>query len=429
MKRFRGGVHPPYSKITARKEIESARLPTNVVLPLQQHVGDPCEALVNKEDQVKVGQKVGDSSATISAPIHSSVSGVVKDISVHPSPVGEVLSILIESDGKDEWIKKEGIDPEKSSKEEILRKIRECGIVGLGGAAFPTHVKLSPPPEKKIDTVIINGVECEPYITADHRLILEQGKKILRGTKIIKRLLDAEKAIVAVEDNKKDAAQKLWSLRDDGIEIVTLKTRYPQGDERHLIKAVLNREVPAGGLPFDVGVVLQNVGTVKAIDDAVYEGTPLVERVLTVTGDVKKPKNLLVRIGTPFSELIEQCGGFASSVGKVISGGPMMGVAQWGDVPVIKGTTCILVLDEGKARGEEERTCIRCGRCVEACPMGLMPTMLATYAKKKRFDLCEKNYIWSCDECGCCAYICPSRIPLIQLIRYGKAEANRREKK
>ena len=428
MRRFRGGVHPPYSKITARKKIERARLPTSVVLPLQQHVGAPCEALVNKGDQVKVGQKIGDSSAHISAPIHSSVSGVVKNISVHPSPVGEeVLSILIESDGKDEWIEKEGIDPEKSSKEEILKKIRECGIVGLGGAAFPTHVKLSP--EKKIDTVIINGAECEPYVTADHRLMLEQGKKILRGTEIIKRLLDVEKVIIAIEDNKKDAIEKLGGLCDDGIEIVTLKTRYPRGDERYLIKAVLGREVPAGGLPFDVGVVVQNVGTAKAIGDAIFEGIPLVERVLTVTGDVKEPKNLLARIGTPFSELIEQCGGFVGSVGKVISGGPMMGIAQWGDVPVIKGTTCILVLDEKKARGEEERTCIRCGSCVEACPMGLMPAMLATYAKKKKFDLCEENYIWSCDECGCCAYVCPSRIPLIQLIKYGKAEAKKRKKK
>ena len=430
LKRFRGGVDLPHSKITARKKIERVKLPSRVIIPLKQHVGAPCEPLVGKGDVVKVGQKVGESSAPVSAPIHSSVSGVVKDISVRPSPVGEeILSIIIESDGKDEWIEKTGMDPEKSSKKEILEKIRECGIVGLGGAAFPTHVKLNPPPEKKIDTVIIDGCEGEPYITVDHRLMLEQGKKIVRGTKIIMKVLDVVKGFVAIEENKKDAIKKLGKLCDGGIEIVSLKARYPQGDERHLIKAVLDREVPAGGLPFDVGVVVQNVGTAKAICDAVYEGISLVERVVTVTGDVKEPKNLLARIGTPFSELIEQCDGFVGDVGKIISGGPMMGVAQWGDVPVIKGTTCILVLSEEKARGEEEKICIRCGSCVEACPMGLMPTMLATYVKKKRFDLCEGNYIFSCDECGCCAYVCPARIPLVQLIRYGKDEVRKRKKK
>ena len=430
MNGFRGGVHPPYSKITSGKSIERAKLPSSAILPLRQHVGAPCEPLVKKGDAVKVGQKVGDSPAPVSAPIHSSTSGVVKDVLIHLSPTGEeVLSILIEPDGKDEWVETKGMDPDKSSKKEVLEKIRECGVVGLGGAAFPTHVKLSPPPGKKIDTVIINGCEGEPYITADHRLMLEQGEDILNGTKIIMKLLGVERGLIAIESNKKDAIEKLEDLRGDGIEIVSLKTRYPQGDERHLIKVLLGREIPAGGLPFDVGVVVQNVGTAKAVCDAICDGIPLVERVVTVTGDVKEQKNLLTRIGTPFSELIEQCGGFVGDVGKVISGGPMMGVAQCRDVPVIKGTTCILALDQRKARGEEERDCIRCGSCVDACPMGLMPTMLATYSKKKRFDLCEENYIFSCDECGCCTYVCPARIPLVQLIRYGKDEVRKRKKK
>lgn len=428
-KGFRGGVHPPYSKITAGKKIELAKPPPIAILPLRQHVGAPCEPLVKKGDEVKVGQKVGESSATISAPIHSSVSGVVKDISVHPSPVGEeILSVVIESDGKDEWVEKVGMDPEKSSKKEILEKIRECGLVGLGGAAFPTHVKLSPPPGKKIDTVIINGAECEPFITADHRLMLEQGEKVVEGTKIIKRVLDAGKAIIAVEDNKADAIENLRGLCGDGIEIVGLKTRYPQGDERHLIKALLGREVPAGGLPFDVGVVVQNVGTAKAVYEAVVNGTPLVERVVTVTGDVIDPKNLLVRIGTPFSQLIEECRGTLGDPGKVIFGGPMMGIAQAQDVPVIKSTTCVLVLSADKLFEEEEMPCVRCGRCVDACPMGLEPTFLASFAKRRDFGRCMEYSILSCDECGCCGYVCPSKIPLVQLIKYGKTEAMRLRK-
>ncbi|WP_176230887.1 electron transport complex subunit RsxC [Candidatus Hakubella thermalkaliphila] len=419
--RFRGGVHPPHSKITVSEKIQIAKLPQRAVIPLRQHIGATCEPLVEEGDHVKAGQKIGDSTSFVSVPIHASISGTVVGISTQLSPTGdEVQSIIIESDGKDEWVGTKGIDPEKSPKEQILKTIRECGVAGFGGAAFPTHVKLSPPKEKKIDVVIINGAECEPYITADHRLMLEEGEKILKGARIVAGLLGVERIILAIENNKKDALDYLRSLSNGSIDVVSLKTKYPQGDERHLIKAVLNREVPRGGLPFDVGVVVHNIGTAKAIYDAVYQGIPLVERVVTVTGDVHVPKNLLARIGTPFSHLIEECGGFKGEAKKIISGGPMMGIAQYKDVPVVKGTSCVLVLNEQRVKIAEEKACIRCGKCIEACPMGLMPTVLAALVRKKSFDTALEYSIMSCDDCGCCAYVCPSNIPLVQLLRYGK---------
>lgn len=422
IRKFRGGVHLDYSKLTAGNKIKKVKLPEKVVLPLRQHVGAICDPLVKEGDHVRVGQKIADSDSTISAPIHASISGTVAEISTKLTPTGEeVQSVTIESDGKDKWVKTKGLRLEKSSRGDILAKVRECGIVGLGGAAFPTQVKLNPPKEKKIDTVIINGAECEPYITADHRLMLEEGEKILKGVKIIAGVLGVKRTVVAIEDNKQDALEKIRKLSGEEIEVVSLRTRYPQGDERHLIKAVMGREIPPGGLPFDVGVVVQNVGTAKAIHDAVYDGIPLVERVVTVTGDVRKPKNLLVRIGTPFSHLIDECGGPRGVIRKVISGGPMMGIAQSRDVPVIKGTNCILIFNEGRVVEEEEMSCIRCGRCIEACPMGLMPITLVMLVRNRKFDACSDYNIMSCDECGCCAYVCPSKIPLVQIIKRGKS--------
>ena len=419
--KFRGGIHPDYFKLTAGSRVRRADLPKEVILPLRQHVGAVCESLIEEGERVKVGQKIADSESPVSSPIHATISGTVAEISVRSTPTGErVRSIRIESDGRDRWLKGQGIDPEKSSREEILAKIRENGIVGLGGAAFPTHVKLNPPEGKRVDTVIINGAECEPYITADHRLMVEESRRIVRGAKIIAKVLGAERVIFAVEDNKPDAVERLRKATSGDFEVLALKTKYPQGDERHLIKAVLNREVPPGGLPFDVGVVVQNVGTAKAICDAVCDGIPLVERVVTVTGDVRKPGNLLVRIGTLFSNLIEQCGGPVGAVRKVISGGPMMGIAQSEDVPVIKGTNCILVFSERRVVEEEEMPCIRCGRCVDVCPMGLMPFMIRALVEKGKFDACSEYDIMSCDECGCCAYVCPAKIPLVQIIKRGK---------
>lgn len=415
-----GGVHPEYSKLTAGKKIEEPELPERVVLPLQQHTGAPCDPMVEEGDHVKVGQKIADSES-LSAPIHASVSGTVTGMSAELTPSGdEVESVIIESDGKDEWVEMEGLDPEESSREEIVEKVRESGIVGLGGATFPTHVKLSPPEEKDIDTLLINGAECEPYITADHQLMLEEGKKILEGARIIRRVLDAERIIVGVEDNKQDAIENLRELSSDDIEVVSLETRYPQGDEFHLIKAILDREIPKGGLPFDVGVGVQNVGTAKAIYDAVCEGVPLVERVTTVTGDVKEPKNLLPRLGTSFFSLIEECGGPEGTMRKMICGGPMMGTALSEDVPVTKGANCVLVFNESRVEEEEERVCIRCGKCIEACPLNLIPSKLQRLVRNEEFEACRDYDIMSCDDCGCCAYICPSKIPLVEIIRRGK---------
>ncbi len=430
MKRgFRGGVHPLPNKLTSDKKIEKAKLPSRVVIPLRQHIGAPCDPVVEKGAKVKVGQKIGDSPAAVSAPVHSTISGTVSEISTQLLPTGDrVPAIVIEADDGDEWIETKGLDPEKASREEMISKIRECGLVGMGGAGFPTHVKLNPPKEKRIDTLIINGAECEPYITADHRLMLEEGEKIIEGAKIIAKILGVDNILIGIEDNKPDAIDNMDRLGGESVRVVPLKTRYPQGDERHLIKAILGREVPAGGLPFDVGVVVQNVGTTKAIYEAVTQGIPLVERVVTITGDVKESKNLLVRIGTLFSSLIQECGGPVGNTRKVIAGGPMMGFAQYVDVPVVKTTNCILVFSEERVREEEESPCIRCGRCIEVCPMGLMPTMLVKFTRAKKPEMCLEYNIMSCDECGCCAYVCPSKIPIVHVIREGKKAVRRLKK-
>lgn len=368
---------------------------------------------------MKAGQKIGDSTASLSAPVHASVSGKVVELSLKRLPTGDrVLSVVIESSGRDEWVRMPPLDPEKTSREELLERVRDAGIVGMGGAGFPTHVKLNPP--KKVDTLVINGVECEPCITADHRLMLEEGEKVVEGARIMARILGVERVLIAIEDNKPDAIEHMRKLSEGLGRVVKLRTKYPQGDERHLLKAVLGREVPAGGLPFDVGAVVQNVATSKAVYDAVRLGMPLVERVVTVTGAVAEPKNLRVRVGTPFTYLLQQCGGTVGTVGKVVAGGPMTGFAVYEDVPVTKTTGCVLVMGEEEVREEEEKPCIRCGRCVEVCPMGLMPTHLARLVRAKDFEACLHYHLTSCDECGCCAYVCPSKIPLVHVIREGK---------
>ncbi|MEM2865824.1 MAG: electron transport complex subunit RsxC [Candidatus Hadarchaeales archaeon] len=427
MSGFRGGVHPGGLKLTGLKRIEAPPLPPRVVIPLRQHLGAPCDPLVEKGAQVKTGQKIGESKAPVSAPVHASVSGTVVELSPRRLPTGDkALSVVIDSDGKDEWVRMPPLDPEKASREELLQRVREAGIVGMGGAGFPTHIKLNPP--KKVDTLLINGVECEPYITSDHRLMLEEGEKIVEGAKIMAKMLGVERVLIAIEDNKPDALEHMKKLSEGWGEVVKLRTKYPQGDERHLLKAVLGREVPAGGLPLDVGAVVQNVATSKAVYDAVRLGIPLVERIVTVTGAVAEPKNLRVRVGTPFTYLLQHCGGVVGKVVKVVAGGPMMGFAVHEEVPVVKTTGCVLLMEEREVREEEESPCIRCGRCVDACPMGLMPTHLVKLVRAKDFDACLQYNLPSCDECGCCAYVCPSKIPIVHVIREGKKGIRRLKK-
>ncbi len=433
---FRGGVHPEYRKeLTASLAITAASIPQKVVIPLHQHTGAPCEPLVKVGDPVKTGQKIGDSEAFVSAPVHASISGTVTAIEPCNHPLGrKVTAIIIESDGRDEWCSE--LEPVEKvddlSPEEIRALIRSAGIVGLGGAAFPAHVKLSPPEGKAIDTVIINGAECEPYLTADHCLMLEKPDEIVFGLELIMKALGAGRGIIGIEDNKPDALRVMRQAVEgkSDMSVVALKTKYPQGAEKMLIQVTTRRVVPSGGLPLDVGVVNHNVGSAVAITEALKKGKPLIERVVTVTGEgVRRPANLLVRLGTLVSELIDYCGGLKEETCKVITGGPMMGLAQpTTDLPVIKGTSGIVALTSEDAAFYENGSCIRCAACVRTCPINLVPTFIAQAAEHGLYDRAEKLHAADCIECGCCSYICPARIPLTQWIRIAKAEVLARRK-
>ncbi|HPU01723.1 MAG: electron transport complex subunit RsxC [Firmicutes bacterium] len=434
---FRGGVHPEHRKeLTASLAITAATIPRKVVIPLQQHIGAPCEPLVKVGDAVKVGQMIGDSEAFVSAPVHASISGTVAAIEPYNHPLGrKVTAIIIEGDGRDEWCSE--LEPVEKvddlSPEEIRARIRSAGIVGLGGAAFPAHVKLSPPEGKAIDTVIINGAECEPYLTADHRLMLERPEDIVFGLEVIMKALGAGRGIIGIEDNKPDALRVMRQAIEgkSDMSVVALKTKYPQGAEKMLILATTRRRVPSGGLPLDVGVVNHNVGTTVAIAEAVRKGKPLIERVVTVTGEgVKRPANLMVRLGTLAGDLLEYCGGLREDTCKLIMGGPMMGLAQpTADFPVVKGTSGILALTAEEAAVYENGSCIRCASCVKACPINLVPTFIAQAAEHGLFDRAEKLHAADCIECGCCSYICPAGIPLTQWIRIAKAEVLARRRR
>jgi electron transport complex protein RnfC len=436
---FKGGVHPDYHKdLTAELAVSTMKAPSTVVIPLQQHIGAPCEPLEGIEEgaRVKMGQKIADSSGFVSAPIHASVSGTIKKIGPYNHPLGRpVTAITIESDGLDEWdenVKAAG-DIESLSVEELRKVIREAGIVGLGGATFPAHVKLSPPPEKKIDYVIINGAECEPYLTADHRVMLESPSDIVYGLKVMIKALGAEKGVIGIEDNKSDAIKALEEAvaDEESITVARLHTKYPQGAEKMLIQVTTGRKVPSGGLPLEVGVVNHNVGTAVAITRAIREGKPLIERVVTVTGaGVNQPANLMVRVGTLVSEVLEACGGLKEDTRKLIAGGPMMGLAQpSADIPVIKGTSGILALTDLDVSITESSPCIRCAKCVDSCPVQLLPTSIAQAAENGLFKQADKLHAMDCFECGCCSYVCPSKIPLTQWIRIAKAEISKAKNK
>lgn len=436
-KTFQGGIHPIEQKHwTEKKKIKIINTPDTVVIPLQQHIGAPAEPVVKKEDTVKMGQVIGKSSKFVSALCHASVSGTVTAVEKRPHPLGaKVLSVVIKNDGKDTWQKKpeKEIDYMNLSTEIMTRRIKEAGLAGMGGAAFPSHVKLSPPREKPIDCFILNGVECEPFLTADHRLMLENTDDILAGLNIIMKILNVSKAIIGIEKNKPDAIKlmKKKTAQLNSVSVVTLKIKYPQGAEKQLIKAVTGREVPSGGLPMDVGCVVHNVGTTLAVFQAVSSKKPLIERVVTVTGPgVKKPGNLMARIGTPFRHLIDCCGGYTKDAAKLINGGPMMGISQITDeVPVIKGTSGILILNKKTAKLHREKPCIACARCVDICPLQLVPRQIATFIEYNDVEKAQEIGLLDCMECGSCSYICPSKRNLVQYIKLGKLIWNENQQK
>lgn len=430
----KGGIHPPENKLTADKPIVVLPLPAQVTVPVSQHIGAPATTVVEKGTTVKTGQVIAQAKGFVSANIHSPVSGKVNKIEPVTDTTGyKQMSVVIDVEG-DEWV--DTIDRSSilvkeitMTREQIIERCQQCGLVGLGGATFPTHIKLTVPAGKKCDLIIINGVECEPYLTADHRLMLEKGAEVLTGTTIIMKALGVEKAIIGIEANKPDAINHLTALSKDfeGVTVQPLKVKYPQGGEKQLIKSCTGREVPSGGLPLDVGVVVQNVGTAFAVYEAVQKNKPLIERVVTVTGkSVSNPGNFLVRIGTPVSSLIEAAGGMPEDTGKVVNGGPMMGKAlAMTDVPVTKGTSGIILFPADEARRSEVLPCIRCGKCSTVCAMGLEPYLLAAASEKAMWEKAEKEKITDCMECGACTYTCPAKRPLLDYIRLGKTTVMR----
>ena len=430
----RGGIHPPEEKLSAHTSIQSLPLPVTAIIPVSQHLGAPAKITVSKGDMVKTGQVIARGDGFVSANVHASVSGKVlkiddvTDVSGYRKP-----AVFIEVSG-DEWIESiirdETLDKEiKLTGEEILAKITEAGIVGLGGATFPTQVKMTIPRGKKVDCLVINGVECEPYLTADHRLMIEKGSEILVGVELLKRAMNIKVAHIGIENNKPDAIQLLrkLALSHKGIEIHALKVKYPQGAEKQLIKAILNREVPSGGLPVDVGVVAFNVGTVFAVYEAIQKNKPLFERIVTVTGkSIRQPANYRVRIGTPVSLLIQCAGGLPEDTGKIISGGPMMGKTLVNsDVPIVKGSSGILIISSEESRRKSIEPCVRCAKCVSACPMGLEPYLLMPLSEQKNYDRLEVEHIMDCMECGSCSYICPANRPILDFIRLGKLQVGK----
>ena len=417
---------------TEGKPIEALPIPSTVYIPIAQHLGKPCDKIeVKPGDQVLRGQRLAHAEAKIHAPIHSSVSGKVTAIQDWPHPVhGSSKTIIIESDGLDKPINQKEIKTSEQANKLTPEQIRDIvfvsGIVGLGGAAFPTHIKLNPP--KPVDTLIVNIAECEPYLTSDSALVIEKTDEILKGIELVMKCLSATEVIIAIEDNKPESIKALQnSIRDTQYSIRILKSQYPQGGEKQLIKNILGKEVPRGKLPFDAGVNVQNVATIYAIYEAVYKNKPLYERVVTVTGSIiTKPKNLLVRIGTPIKELIDFCAPLIEPIAKIIAGGPMMGLAQYTDtVPVIKCTSGILLFSRKEARMLEENVCIRCGACVRECPVGLMPCLINLVSLKNLWPETKEYGAMDCIECGICSYVCPSNRNLVQSIKRAKFELNR----
>ena len=426
-----GGIHPPENKLSAKAPIETLPLPKEVIIPIGQHIGAPAQPVVQKGDLVKVGTIIAKTGGFVSANIHSSVTGKVTKLDSFFDAGGYKRPAIVISVSPEEELWEEGIDRTPDlvkectlSKQEILDRISSAGIVGLGGATLPTHVKLAPPPGSKAEVLIINAVECEPYLTSDHALMMNKGDEILVGVSILMRALEVSRAVIGIENNKKDAILRLSQLAMDypGIEVMPLKVQYPQGGEKQLIDAVLRKQVKSGALPISAGAVVHNVGTVFAVYEAVQKNKPLIERITTVTGKhLEKPSNYLARIGTPIGHLITASGGLPEDTGKIIGGGPMMGKALLSpEIPVTKGTSGVLLLPREESVRQPMRNCIRCAKCVNVCPMGLNPAFLMRDVQYSDWEATEKGFIVDCIECGSCSYTCPASRPLLDYIRTGK---------
>jgi electron transport complex protein RnfC len=423
----RGGVHPPDSKLASREQgIRNAPIPAEALIPLHQHMGTPAECLVQPGDELSEGMLIGRAAGPFSASVHSSVPGKVKEIREIYLPNGiRSRSVVVSVEGKFGLPAGQPAAWQQMSKEQLLAHIREMGIVGLGGATFPTPLKYSIREGRKVSSFVVNGVECEPFLTADHRLMLEKSKEILTGIRIVARILEPEQVLIGIEDNKPDAVAALSAaVKETGLnyQVVPLQLKYPQGDEKQLLKALTGLEVPSGGLPLDIGAVVSNVGTVYAIYEAFEMNKPLIERIVTVSGSaLAQPANLKVRVGTPVKELIEDCGGFSAAPAKIISGGPMMGFALADlETPVTKGTSGILALSRKEVGAAAETNCLSCGRCLRACPLGLQPVNLYKTIDHRRYEDALALGLMDCKECGCCSFVCPAHIPLVQGMKLGK---------
>ncbi|MCP4660791.1 MAG: electron transport complex subunit RsxC [bacterium] len=427
--KFRHGVHPhDFKELTAALPIRRLPFPDDVVLPLSQHTGKPAVPVVRVGDRVERGDKVADADGFVSAPVHASVSGTIAEIGRWPHPNGGYSeAVRIEVEPFSAQVPRPRMIPswEDLTPEEIIAAVKEAGVVGLGGAAFPTHVKLTPPKDVKIEVLVINGCECEPYLTTDHRIMVEYPERAHLGIRLMMRCLGVERALIGIEKNKPDAVEAMRATlpSDIDVAVLPLRVRYPQGAEKMLIKAVLNREVPSGKLPLHVGVVVQNVGSVATIAEAFETGLPLVERIVTVTGPgVREPANLIVPVGTRLRYLLDACGGLADEARVIVNGGPMMGASQGNlDAPVLKGTTGVVVLTEAEHGPRAAYPCVRCGACLEACPVFLNPQRLGKLAMTRRYEEMKDHHLFDCMLCGCCSYVCPSNIPLSQLFAISKS--------
>jgi Na+-translocating ferredoxin:NAD+ oxidoreductase subunit C len=432
---FSHGVHPPeHKELTAARPIRRMPYPSEVVIPLRQHAGKPAKLVVREGDRVLRGDVLGEADGFVSAPVHASASGRIAEIGLWPHPDGSMdTAVRIEVERYSPQVPRPRLVPhwEDLSVDQIVRAVQQGGVVGLGGAAFPTHVKLAPPRDITVDTIILNGAECEPYLTTDHRIMVEYPERVHLGARIMLRTLGARRAVIGVERNKPDAIAALERTRptDIDVSILPLTVKYPQGAEKMLIKSVTGREVPSGKLPVSLGVVVQNVGSAASIAEIFDTGLPLLERIVTVSGPgVREPANLIVPVGTKLRDLLAACGGVTDDAEEIIFGGPMMGVAQSSlDVPIVKGTTGVIVLTAPDLNPANSYPCIRCGRCLDACPVFLNPSALADYARKGRYEEMEAMHLMDCMLCGSCSYVCPSKIPLSQLFQAGKTALRKRK--